>query len=170
MARIVDECRRGNISRVSRMNFTAVVETARKGTGGAWVVLPANAGDVFQTRARFPVRVTFNGVSYRGSTMPMGDGRFCVGITKAIQLEAGVRVGNKVAVVVERDTEERTVDVPAELSAALTRNPTAGERFAAMAYTHRREHAEWVSSAKRPETRARRVEQTITRLLDSKKS
>src|SRR5207244_12593593 len=62
------------------------------------------------TRARFPVLVTFNGVAYRGSTMPIGDGTFCVGVTRAVQARAGASVGDRVAVVVERDAGERTVD------------------------------------------------------------
>ncbi|MFN2592729.1 MAG: DUF1905 domain-containing protein [Candidatus Dormibacteria bacterium] len=53
--------------------------------GGAFVRLPAEAAEVYGTRARFPVLVTFNGVAYRGSTMPMGDGTFCVGLTRAVR-------------------------------------------------------------------------------------
>jgi hypothetical protein len=40
---------------------------------------------IFGTRASVPVRATFNGVPYRGSAMPLGDGRFGLGITKAVR-------------------------------------------------------------------------------------
>jgi uncharacterized protein YdeI (YjbR/CyaY-like superfamily) len=92
--------------------------------------------------------------------MPMGDGTFCIGITKAIRAQAGADIGQPVHVVVERDDGERTVDVPDDLVAALA---AAGmrDRFDAMAFTHRQEYARWVGEAKKPETRRRRVEKAI---------
>jgi hypothetical protein len=147
------------------MEFDAVVQAAPG--GGAYVPLPADAAKVFGTRARFPVRATFNGVPYRGSTMPAGDGRFSLGITKAIRAKAGAEVGQSVHVVVERDTAERTVDVPPELADALSH---AGllERFEAMAYTHRKEYAQWIAEAKKPETRARRVTRAVEMIREGR--
>jgi len=128
--------------------------------GGAQVSLPAEAADVFGTRARFPIRVTCNGVEYRGSTMPMGDGLFCIGLTKAVRAEAGVEIGDEVHMVVVRDSGQRSVDVPADLAEALTRaNLTTA--FASMASTHRQEYARWIVEAKRPETRQRRLARAI---------
>jgi hypothetical protein len=150
-----------------RLAFDAVIESAGRG-GGAYVRLPDDAGAVFGTRARFPVRVTFNGVPYTGSTMPMGDGTFCVGILKSIRATAGVDVGDTVAVVVERDTGERVVDVPAELAAALAASPEAAARFQDLSFTHRREHARYVAEAKKAETRQQRAARTVERLLVDK--
>ena len=141
------------------MDFEAPIEAGPG--GGALVRLPPDAAEVFGTRARFPVLVTLNGVAYRGSTMPVGDGTFCVGLTKAVRAEAGVSIGDTVAVVVERDAGERTVDLPPDLAAALASNPDAAARFEAMAYTHRKGYAAWIASAKKPETRQRRLDQAI---------
>jgi hypothetical protein len=151
-----------------RMAFDARIEAGRG--GGAFVRLPADASEVFGTRARFPVLVTFNGVPYRGSAMPVGDGTFCVGVTKAVQARAGASVGDKVAVLVERDTGERTVDVPPDLAAALASHPEAAARFEAMAVTHRKEYAAWIASAKKPETRQRRLDQAIKEIGGSRGS
>jgi Domain of unknown function (DUF1905) len=68
-----------------RIDFEAPIEAGPG--GGAFVRLPAAAAEIFGTRARFPVRASFNGVAYRGSTMPLGDGTFCVGVTKAVQAQ-----------------------------------------------------------------------------------
>jgi hypothetical protein len=150
------------------MEFDAVVEAAPG--GGALVSLPAHAADFFGTRARFPVRATFNGVEYRGSTMPKGDGTFCLGITKAIRAAAGAGVGETVHVVVELDTAERTVEVPADLTAALAAaGPAATERFEGMSYTARKEYARWVAEAKRPETRRRRLGEAVERIVRGEK-
>ena len=145
-----------------RMAFQAPIEAGPG--GGAFVRLPADASEVFGTRARFPVLVTFNGVAYRGSTMPVGDGTFCVGVTRAVQARAGASVGDTVAVVVERDAGERTVDLPPDLAAALASHPEAAARFEAMALTRRKEYAAWIASAKKPETRRRRLDQAIDKI------
>ena len=89
--------------------------------------------------------------------MPMGDGRFGLGITKAIRTSAGVGIGDTVHVVVERDEQTRTVEVP-DLSIAL-RSAGLEDRFASLAYTHQREYVVWVTGAKRAETRTSRVGQ-----------
>ena len=144
-----------------RMEFDAVVQSTSRGSGGAIVPLPADAAEVFGTRARFPVRVTFNGVPYRESTMPMGDGTFCVGITNAIRSDAGAEIGETVHVVLERDEAERVVEVPADLDDAL-REAGLLPRFEEMAYTHRKEYVRWVTEAKRAETRTGRVAKAVS--------
>ncbi|MGO8875082.1 MAG: YdeI/OmpD-associated family protein [Acidimicrobiales bacterium] len=143
------------------MEFDAVV--ARGRGGGLCVSLPAEAADVFATRARFPVRAWFNEAGYRGSTMPMGDGTFGLGLSQSVRAEAGIGLGDTLRVVVERDDSERGVEVPADLTAALEASGLA-DRFAAMAYTHRKEYARWIVEAKRPETRSKRLAQAVTRI------
>ena len=50
----------------------------------------------------------------------------------------------------------REVAVPAELGAVLD-SQGLRETYDGLAFTHRREYAEWVGSAKKPETRERRA-------------
>src|SRR5437868_3743826 len=120
------------------IRFRGVVRAGLQ--GGALVVLPGEAAGIFATRARFPVKARFNGIAYRGSAMPVGDGTLCLGITKAIRAEAGIAIGDEVEVMVERDDGERTVDVPEELAAALDIAGLA-DRYNQMAFTHRKEYA-----------------------------
>ncbi|MEA2138293.1 MAG: hypothetical protein QOG56_1443, partial [Solirubrobacteraceae bacterium] len=67
-------------------------------------------------------------------------------------------------VVLERDDEPREVEVPPQLAAALAGDAGARAAFDALAFTHRREYAEWVAGAKRDDTRARRVERAVEML------
>jgi len=90
----------------------------------------------------------------------MGGGKFALGVPKAIRVEGKVEIGDTVHVEVERDEEVRTVEVPEDLSSAL-RAAGLHDRFASLAYTHRREYVEWVTGAKRAETRTRRVSKAI---------
>lgn len=109
----------------------------------------------FGRKSRVPVVATINGYSYRSSLSPMGG---CHLLPVAAPVRAGARVagGDRVTLTLREDTEQRTVDVPAELAAALKK---AGVRavFDAMAFTHRKEWVLAVQDAKRPETRAKRV-------------
>jgi len=131
------------------------------------VVVPADVAAAMGGRARIPVAGTINGVAFRGSTMPMGDGRHCVGFRKETRAQAGgVEVGDAVAIEIDRDDAPRTVDVPDDLAAALAAQPGARAAFDAMSFTHRREWAEAVAGAKRPETRARRIAQAVAAARD----
>jgi hypothetical protein len=132
--------------------------------GGALVVLPPDVLTELGGGHRFRVTGVLNGVEFASSTMPMGGGRVCLGLHKATRLAAGVAIGDLIEVSVERDDRPREVSVPAALAAALAADPSAGAAFERLSFSHRREYAEWVAEAKRAETRARRVAQTIERL------
>jgi hypothetical protein len=132
--------------------------------GGAFVVLPADVLIELGGGHRFRVTGTLNGVEFAGSTMPMGGGRVLLGLHKATRQAAGSEIGDLVEVQVERDDRPREVSIPAELAAALAADPAAEAAFERLSFSHRREYAEWVAGAKRAETRARRVAQTIERL------
>jgi uncharacterized protein YdeI (YjbR/CyaY-like superfamily) len=84
-------------------------------------------------------------------------------IVNAEMREGGLAPAGTYEVDIEVDTAERTVEVPADLAAALT---SAGvmKAFDALAYTHRKEHVRSVEDAKRPETRARRIEKVVDAL------
>jgi uncharacterized protein YdeI (YjbR/CyaY-like superfamily) len=58
--------------------------------------------------------------------------------------------------------------VPADLSAALKANRKAARSFEAFSPSHRREYIEWITEAKREDTRQRRVAQAIEWLADGK--
>ena len=114
---------------------------------------------------RIPVLATFDGVAYRGSVASMG-GCMALGILKSIRSQLGKGDGDPVTVTVERDSAERTVEVPADLASALEE---AGlrEAFDGLSYSHRREHANAINDAKKPETRARRITKALEMLRAS---
>lgn len=62
------------------------------------------------------------------------------------------------------------VEVPEDLAAALAlkRNAKARAAFEGFSPSHRREYVEWITGAKRAETRARRVQQTLAWLSEGK--
>ncbi|MFF3573545.1 YdeI/OmpD-associated family protein [Nocardia jiangxiensis] len=140
--------------------FEARIEPARG--GGAFVPVPAEAIDALGGGGRIPVRATFDGIEYTGSIASMGAGP-CLGIRKDIRVALHKTPGDTVAVTVERDTAERTVEIPEDLAAALD-EANLRTRFDALSYSRRREYVIAVTEAKRSETRIRRIEKTIEAL------
>ena len=77
-------------------------------------------------------------------------------VNKATRTSLGKDAGDTVEFDLERDERSRSADVviPPELAEALDADAAAKAAFEALAPSHRREFAEFVAEAKRPETRA----------------
>jgi hypothetical protein len=143
--------------------FTVVLEVGRG--GGAFVTLPDEVLASLGGESRCRVTgSTLDGVSFASSTMATGRGGVCVGVHKATRQAAAVNIGEAVNVEIARDTRPRELEMPKDLVAALASDGAAEAAFERLSFTHRREYVEWVSSAKRGETRARRIAQTLERL------
>lgn len=114
-------------------------------------------------RARPPVLVTVNGYTYR-STIAVYGGRSYLPVNRENREKAGVAPGDTVTVELAPDADPRDIQVPDDLRAALDDDPSVRALFDALSYSHRREYVIWVDGTKRPETRRRRVTQTVERL------
>jgi len=87
-------------------------------------------------------------------------------VNKTLCQGAGVQPGDTVEVVMERDTEERTVEAPAELAKELAKSRKAQERWEKLSFSHKKEMASCIRDAKQEETKKRRV----ARVMDVLKS
>jgi uncharacterized protein DUF1905/bacteriocin resistance YdeI/OmpD-like protein len=142
--------------------FSAVVEAAR--AGGAVLLLPADVATALGGLKQMRVVGLLNGVAYRSSTMPYAGRGLFMGVHKATREAAGVAVGDLVQVEISRDDSPRTLALAPELEAAFAGEPALHERFEALSYTRRKELAAPIAEAKRPETRARRLDDALARL------
>src|SRR5262249_46967777 len=103
------------VSDMAAKRFTAELE--RAGRSSAVFPLPFDTKEAFG-RARPPVKVTIRGHTWRTTPAVYG-GVAYVGLNRKVREAAGVAVGDRVRVVLELDTEPRTVDVPDDLRKAL---------------------------------------------------
>lgn len=62
------------------------------------------------------------------------------------------------------------LEIPPDLQTALDANPTAQQNFEAFPKSAKRGILEWVASAKRPETRAKRIEETARLAAENKRA
>jgi hypothetical protein len=147
--------------------FSAVLEKAGRGEATK-ISIPFDVERTFGTRARVPVRGTINGFAFRSSIFPMR-GCHLMAVNKEMREGAQSQAGDTVKVVMERDDEPRMVTPPPDLARALKANKEARAAWEKLSYTHRKEYAEAVAEAKRPETRTRRIEKAIAELTSGKK-
>ncbi len=139
-----------------------------KGTSVAWLNAPFDVVKVFGTRARVPVRGTINGFPFRSSMMPMG-GCHGMAINKTMRDGAGVKAGDTVSVVMQRDESERTVEVPPILKKELGKSKTAQANWEKLSFTSQKEIVISINGAKREETRVRRLAKAMDILKTGKK-
>ena len=109
------------------------------------------------------VVVTVNGYAYRSTVAPMG-GRYLIPFSSEHRKASGIGGGDAIDVELALDTEPRTVDVPADLRAALDRSPAAAGAWDKLSYSARKAHVNAVLGAKAAETRDRRVAGIVTKL------
>jgi uncharacterized protein YdeI (YjbR/CyaY-like superfamily) len=101
---------------------------------------------------------------YRSSLMKYG-AVFHLGVHKATLAEAGVKPADLVRVSIELDDEPQPADsVPPELERALKQDARARAAWQVLRPSGKREHGKSVTSAKKPVTRARRIEKILVAL------
>jgi len=143
------------------IGFTAEIRLLEN--GGAYVEFPGDVEKLFGIKGRVPVRVTFDGVPYRGSMVRMGLPKHILLILKEIREKLGKGAGDFVRAAVELDEEPRIVELAADVEAAC-RKAGVLERYRAWSYSRQRERNLWIEDCKQAETRARRLAKSVADL------
>lgn len=144
------------------MDFRARVEPAEPMRG---LEIPQEIVEALGAGGRPPVTITINGHSWK-SRVAIMRGRHLLGLSNANRQAAGVVTGDEVTVEVRLDTEPRVVVEPPDFARALDADLVARAAYDRLTDSHKREHVRAVESAKKPETRTRRIEKAITTLRD----
>ncbi len=143
------------------MKFQTAIKQGDKTATG--IQIPDDVIAALGAGKKPPVRMTVNGYTYR-STVATVDGKFMVGFNADHRAASGLSGGDEVDVEIEVDTEPRTVDLPADFSAALDADPKAKQTFDKLSNSNKGYHVLQVTGAKTHETRQRRIERSIADL------
>lgn len=154
------------MSHRATMTFRATLELAGKTATG--IEVPDEVVEALGAGRRPAVRVTIKDHTYRSTVARRGE-RYLVGVSAANREAAGVAAGDEVEVTIALDTEPREQAVPEDLAAALETEPKAKQFFATLTPTQRGYFVSDVESAKREETRRRRVEKAVAMLREGRK-
>jgi len=148
--------------------FRAPLEAIGTGLGWRVVYLPFSVKAVFGSGARVPVRGKANGAPFRTTLFAVGDGRHMLHLNKKVQAEAGLHdVGEMVEVVIEVDTEERKVTVPAVLKKVLAEDKSLMKFFGSLTYSIQKFIVTSVMDPKSPQARERRAEQFAMQMFET---
>jgi hypothetical protein len=153
-----------------RTKFTAILEKHEDGVDSAYISIPFDVEKVYGSKGQVKIKAWFDGHAYRGVLANMGTGCHIIGVRKDIRQAIGKKPGDKITVELEKDLEERVVELPEDLKKMFAKSAKAEAFFNTLSYTNRKEYAVWISSAKKMETREKRLSDTIQKLLKGKKN
>ncbi len=136
--------------------------------GGYYVDFPFDAEKVFGTKKSIKVKAWINGYFLRKSLLPKGDGSHWLSVSTDIRAAIGKGDGDRVSVVVEQDTEPRTVDLPEDLKWLLDNEPDLMTLFLAQGYYTQKFFSDWICQSKDPDTRVNRINHLFYRLRQQK--
>jgi hypothetical protein len=147
------------------MDFRATVVLAGRTATG--IQVPDEVVTALGSGKRPAVVVRVGDHTYRTTVAPMG-GAYWIPLAAEHRQAAGVQAEQEVDVAIELDGAPREVAVPDDLAAAM--DDRARAHFDGLAFSHRKEWVRWVEEAKKPETRAARIEKTAASLREGKKT
>jgi hypothetical protein len=132
-----------------------------------YINIPFDPNEAWGAKQRHDVTGTINGNTIRGPLIS-DNGEYFLSLGPAWRRDNNLDIGDSVTVVL--DAEGPQLDnLPPDVAAALTAEPTALEFFGSIATFYRKNYMRWIESAKRPETRAARITEMIALLKAGKR-
>jgi hypothetical protein len=153
----------------SKISFMASI-IQHEGMNAGYIEFPFSVQEVFGTRGMVKIKALFDGkAEYRGVLSNMGTGCHILILTQEVRRKLGKTFGESVSIELEQDLEVREVIIPEDVQVLLSENPEEKAYFEKLSYTHRKEYINWITSAKKEETRANRLVSFIEKLQQKKK-
>ena len=135
-----------------------------------FLILPKNASAKLPTRGVTAVEGTMNGFDFQAVLQPDGQKSHWLKVEKKLREAAGAATGDVVTVEIAPATKEPEPEIPADLRRALaSAAPKTKELWSDITTNARRDWIHWITSAKQPETRARRIKNACSMLATGKR-
>ncbi|MGH8529972.1 MAG: YdeI/OmpD-associated family protein [Nevskiales bacterium] len=142
-------------------------ETAKGGS--LTLLLPKNVSAKLPSRGMTAVEGTLNGLPFRATLEPDGQRSHWLRVHRKMREAAGADAGDVVTLEIAPAGEDPEPRVPADLRKALVAKPSAWALWSDITPIARRDWIHWIVSAKRPETRARRISNACAMLAAGKR-
>jgi hypothetical protein len=156
----------------SKIRFTAKLlrpEATAKVDSRTFLTLPKNASAKLPSRGKTTVEGTINGFPFRATLEPDGQKSHWLRVNRKMREAAGADAGDVVTLEIAAVGKEPEPRVPGDLRRALAAALKARALWSDITPIARRDWIHWISSAKRPEARARRVDNACTMLAAGKR-
>jgi hypothetical protein len=153
---------------MKKYEFDAIIKKHEK-IDATYIEFPYDTNVEFGTKGQVKVLASFDGFEYRGSLTNMGMEHHCLGLVQKIRKEVRKNPGDMIHVIIIKDEEPRSVEIPKDLINKLDENTNAKEFFNGLSYTNQKLYVNWITSAKRTITRDKRLSEIIDMLLNKTK-
>ena len=134
----------------------------------SYIEIPFDVLEVYGSK-RVKVKARFDGIEYRGSLVKMGTDCHIIGVTKEIRDKINKTFGDTVSVTLEKDVEERTVEIPDDFKYELQKNISANDFFNTLSFSYQKKYINYITSAKKDVTRNNRIIKSIEKLTNNEK-
>lgn len=138
-------------------------------TPWAFVVLPKSASAKLSRRGRTTVEGTINGHAFRATLEPDGQLSHWLRVNDELLESAGVNIGDTVTFEIMSVEQEPEPEIPHDLQEALAAAPEARAVWDDTTTIARLDWIHWITSARQPRTRARRVANACDMLASGKR-
>jgi hypothetical protein len=156
----------------SKIRFKAkLFRPAESAKADSWtfLTLPKNASAKLPSRSMTAIEGTINGVPFQATLEPDGQKSHWLKVDRKLREGAGAEAGDVVTLEIAPAAEEPEPTVPADLRTALAAAPKARALWSDITPIARRDWIHWITSAKQPETRARRIKNACSMLAAGKR-
>jgi hypothetical protein len=158
--------------KIQRAHFTARLLRPAKLEGAAdwsFLLLPKEVSEQLPRRGRTTVRGQINGYSFQATLEPDGQLSHWLRVDRGLLEAADLRPGELASLEIEPVEEEPEPEVPADFQSALESNTRALQLWLATTTVARLDWVHWVTSAKQPKTRLKRINDACEMLAAGKK-
>ena len=132
--------------------------------------LPEAASSKLPSRGMSMVEGTFNGHAFQAPLEPDGMGSHWLRVSHALLETASVGVGASVSVALEPMARWPEPKVPADLADAMASDPEGRRLWSDITPLARWDWIRWIGSTRNRETRAIRIEKTLSKLRSGKRA
>ena len=140
---------------------------------GSWtfLILPKSASAKLPSRGMATVEGTINGAPFQATLEPDGQRSHWLKVDRKMREAAGANPGDIVTLEIAPTAKEKEPEprLPSDLRKALAAAPKARATWSDIATLARRDWIHWITSAKQPETRTRRVHNACEMLAAGKR-
>jgi len=141
-----------------------------KGDSWTFLILPKNTSAKLPSRGITAIEGTINGFPFRAMLEPDGQKSHWLKVDRKLSKSAGAEAGDTVTLEIASASEEPEPKVPADVRKALAAAaPKARKLWSDITPIARRDWIHWMTSAKQPETRARRIKNACSMLAAGKR-
>ena len=152
------------MSETNQKTFEAIVQKEGSFT---FVAIPFSPREVWGAKPRYSVAGTINGIPVRGTLGVLAQDYF-LRLGAAWIRDTGIELGATVTVQLALEGPQED-NVAPDIAQALAENEKAKTFFNGLPTFYRKNFVRWIESAKRAETRAKRIHEMVALLEEGKR-